>query len=73
VAPPGVSFEDLMRDALILARNEGADVFNALDLMHNSTMLESLKFGPGDGILHYYFYNYRCPLIKPEQLGLVLL
>lgn len=64
----------LMNDALIMAKNKDYDVFNALDLMENSTFLKELKFGPGDGHLHYYLYNYRIrePL-KPSELGLVLL
>lgn len=35
------------------------DVFNALTLLDNPLFLESQKFGPGDGQLHYYLYNYR--------------
>ncbi|KAI9788021.1 MAG: glycylpeptide N-tetradecanoyltransferase [Candelina submexicana] len=49
----------LMGDALILAKQLGFDVFNALTLLDNPLFLESQKFGPGDGQLHYYLYNYR--------------
>lgn len=49
------------------------DVFNCLDLMENSTMLEKLKFGQGDGNLQYYLYNWQCPSMEPKQVGLVLL
>ena len=62
-----------MADALTFAHKEGFDVFNALDVMDNTTFLEKLKFGPGDGQLQYYLYNFRCPEMKPEQVGLVLL
>lgn len=68
-----MSLESLMRDALILARNTGADVFNALDLMENKTVFENLKFGIGDGHLQYYLYNWKCPEIEPNEVGLVLL
>ena len=51
----------------------GMDVFNALDLMDNGSMLESLKFGPGDGLLHYYLFNWKCPQMDCSQVGLVLL
>lgn len=47
----------------------GFDVFNALDVMDNKTFLEELKFGVGDGNLHYYLYNWRCPEIPPEKVG----
>ncbi|KXJ28238.1 glycylpeptide N-tetradecanoyltransferase 2 [Exaiptasia diaphana] len=62
----------LMQDALILAKQAGFDVFNALDLMDNKEFLEKLKFGIGDGNLQYYLYNWKCPLIDPDKTGLVL-
>jgi len=68
-----VSLEQLMNDALILAKNTGSDVFNALDLMENSKFLEELKFGKGDGMLQYYIYNWACPTMDPKQVGIVLL
>jgi glycylpeptide N-tetradecanoyltransferase len=46
-------------DALILAKRFKFDVFNALSLMDNALFLEQQKFGPGDGYLHYYLFNYR--------------
>ncbi|KAK7328995.1 hypothetical protein VNO77_23139 [Canavalia gladiata] len=64
----------LMNDALIVAKQKDFDVFNALDVMHNESFLRELKFGPGDGQLHYYLYNYRIRnALKPSELGLVLL
>ncbi|KAH0659090.1 hypothetical protein KY290_028630 [Solanum tuberosum] len=64
----------LMNDALIVAKKKDFDVFNALDVMHNETFLKELKFGPGDGQLHYYLYNYRIKhVLRPSELGLVLL
>lgn len=47
-----------MSDALILAKKNKFDVFNALSLMDNALFLAEQKFGPGDGQLHYYLYNY---------------
>lgn len=49
----------LMTDALIVAKKARFDVFNALTLYDNPLFLEQLKFGAGDGQLHYYLYNYR--------------
>lgn len=64
----------LMNDALIVAKRKDYDVFNALDVMQNESFLKELKFGPGDGQLHYYLYNYRLQNgLKPMELGLVLL
>ena len=50
---------------------------NVLDVMENEQFLkkgpDSLKFGIGDGYLQYYLYNWRCPQIEPQGLGIVLL
>ncbi|KAK7403991.1 glycylpeptide N-tetradecanoyltransferase [Neonectria punicea] len=50
---------ELIHDALILAKRFKFDVFNALSLMDNALFLEQQKFGGGDGQLHYYLFNYR--------------
>ena len=68
-----VGVTELMRDCLILAKNEGHDVFNALNLMENERFLEDLKFGMGDGNLQYYVYNWSCPTIEHGDVGIVLL
>lgn len=68
-----VSLTDLMKDALTLAKNEGQDVFNSLNLMQNDEFLEELKFGIGDGNLQYYLYNWRCPPMESKDVGIVLL
>jgi len=65
--------EDLMNDALTFAKQEDFDVFNALDLMDNNSFLESLKFKIGDGKLRYYLYNWNCPTLTPQDVGLVLM
>ncbi|RMJ25176.1 hypothetical protein PHISP_03967 [Aspergillus sp. HF37] len=49
----------LLNDTLILAKQAHFDVFNALTLHDNPLFLEQLKFGAGDGQLHFYLYNYR--------------
>ena len=67
------SIKDLMQSALVLAKNEGMDVFNALDLMDNNEFLEDLRFGEGDGTLQYYLYNWQCPEMPAPKVGLVML
>ncbi|KAG0027025.1 glycylpeptide N-tetradecanoyltransferase [Podila clonocystis] len=63
----------LMEDALIMARKNDFDVYNALNLMDNALFTEDLKFGPGDGYLHYYLYNWRCRDVDSHKVGLVML
>ena len=71
-ASTSTPWTQLMNDALVTAKKNGFDVFNALDLMENKTFLENLKFGIGDGNLHYYIYNWRCPNMPSQHVGLVL-
>ncbi|RMX65389.1 hypothetical protein DD238_002638 [Peronospora effusa] len=61
-----------MQDALIMAKKEHLDVFNALDVIDNIEMLQSLKFGPGSGVLQYYLSNWRCPRMSSDRVGIVL-
>lgn len=65
-------WNELIGDALVLAKKGDFDVFNALDLMENTSFLEKLKFGIGDGNLQYYLYNWKCPAMVPKKIGLVL-
>lgn len=51
---------ELMNDALIMAKRNKFDVFNALSLADNTLFLNEQKFGAGDGSLHYYLFNYRA-------------
>jgi glycylpeptide N-tetradecanoyltransferase len=62
----------LTKDALNLAKAKGFDVFNALDIMDNTEVLQELKFGIGDGHLHYYLYNWRIPELTAKEVGIVL-
>lgn len=55
---------ELMHDALILAKKANFDVCNALSLLDNTLFLEEQKFGKGDGQLHYYLYNYNANVIR---------
>jgi glycylpeptide N-tetradecanoyltransferase len=68
-----ITYKELIRNALILAKTEGFDVYNALNVMENSTIFNDLLFGQGDGSLKYYFYNYKCPQTEPGDLSLVLM
>ncbi|WFD45158.1 glycylpeptide N-tetradecanoyltransferase [Malassezia psittaci] len=49
----------LMSDMLILAKQQNFDVVNCLTVLDNSTFATDLKFGPGDGFLRFYLFNWR--------------
>ena len=71
--PKAHTLLELMRDALVMAKSIGADVFNALDLQDNAEFLSELRFGPGDGKLQYYLYNWKCPQMPANKVGIVML
>ena len=64
--------KDGMQELLVRAKALNFDVFNALDVMENKSILDQLKFGIGDGELHYYLYNWRIKNVEPSDLGIVL-
>lgn len=68
-----VPIKVLMGDVLSAAKKKGFDVVNTLDILDNKEFLQDLKFGPGDGNLHYYFYNWGYPIVQPKNVGLVML
>lgn len=64
--------DQLMKDATIMAKNEGFDVFNMLNIMDNEEVFESLKFQKSSGTLHYYLFNYKLGNLNPNDIGIVL-
>lgn len=68
-SPQNLSFYNM----LIQAKINGFDVYNMLDVMHNDEFLTNLKFGAGDGELHYYLYNWKIADIDRSKLGLIML
>ncbi|GAO49241.1 N-myristoyl transferase [Saitoella complicata NRRL Y-17804] len=51
---------ELVNDALVLAKKLEFDVFNALSLADNAMFLDEQKFGAGDGYLNFYLFNYKA-------------
>jgi glycylpeptide N-tetradecanoyltransferase len=49
---------NVYNDAFILARNQGYDVFNTLDIGQRGYDLEKLKFIRGTGYVYYYLFNW---------------
>lgn len=50
---------DLVRDTLVIAKQYDFDVLNCLTVMDNALFLYEQKFGPGDGFLRFYLFNWR--------------
>jgi glycylpeptide N-tetradecanoyltransferase len=49
-----------LKNAVILARNAGFDVYNTLDVGLDSDILSASKFMEGNGHNHCYVYNWSC-------------
>ncbi|WFD34290.1 glycylpeptide N-tetradecanoyltransferase [Malassezia cuniculi] len=58
----------LMRDTLVIAKQHGFDVVNCLTVMDNALFVYEQKFGPGDGFLRFYLFNWRVAPI-PGGMG----
>jgi glycylpeptide N-tetradecanoyltransferase len=68
-----MTVKEIMKCALILAKNAGFDVFNCLNIMKNEEAFQDLLFGKGGGKLKYYLWNFVCPETEPKDLSLVLM
>lgn len=58
----------LIQDILIVAKNNGIDVFNAMEIMENQYTLKELGFEENSANLHYYLYNWRTRPFKQIQM-----
>ncbi len=64
---------NLYRDALILAKNDGFDVFNVTEVCQHKRVLEDLMFKVGDGKLQHYLYNWKVPAVEAHEIGIIML
>lgn len=77
--------KSLVYDAMVEAKRDNIDVFNALSSQDNNLFFDDLKFGAGDGYLNYYIFNYKAAHMdgginekhefsgKTSDIGVVLL
>ena len=61
-----------MRDALILAKQRGYDVYNMTEVLKHGLVKHDLFFKPGDGRLAHYLYNWRVKTLPADKVGIVL-
>lgn len=63
-----------LKDAIIMARNRGFDVYNCLNVGVDDEELREHKFIEGTGHNHYYLWNWKlCEEIKPKDIGFVMI
>lgn len=65
--------KQLFKDALIMAKKDGFDVFNVTEVCQHKRVLEDLMFKVGDGKLHHYLYNWKTTACEPEDIGIILM
>ena len=58
----------MIKDILVVARDNCMDVFNASEIMENQYVLKELGFEENSANLHYYMYNWRTKSLKVNQL-----
>jgi hypothetical protein len=44
-----------------------------LDIMCNAPIFDESKFSKGDGNLHYYTFNWKCPEVASSEVGGLLM
>jgi len=63
-----------LKDAIIMARNRGFDVYNCLNVGVDDEELREHKFMEGTGHNHYYLWNWKmCEETKPKSIGFVII
>ncbi|KAK1350371.1 glycylpeptide N-tetradecanoyltransferase [Hamiltosporidium tvaerminnensis] len=62
----------IMQEMISEAKNQGCDLVNSLLIMKNELFLEDLNFLPGNGVLNYYFFNWKTKSIENEKIFFIL-
>ena len=63
-----------LKDAIIMARNRGFDVYNCINTGVDEEELRKNKFIEGTGCNHYYLWNWKInEEIKPKDIGFVMI
>lgn len=65
---------DSLKDAIMMARNRGFDVYNCTDIGVDEEELVKHKFVKGTGDNNYYLWNWKLSEeIKPKDIGFTLI
>jgi len=64
----------LMRSLMSHAADKGHDVFNMVEVLQHKRLTTDpgLLFKSGSGRLAHYLYNWRCPGLEAEDVGIIL-
>ena len=59
--------KQLVIDALVLAKNDGCDSFQAIDIPIDNSIFHELNFLPGN-TMYMSLYNYQCPELPTSEV-----
>jgi glycylpeptide N-tetradecanoyltransferase len=60
----------MMRQAMVLARQSGAQVFDAYENVLTAPVFQRLGFHRGDARVHTHLYNWQCRPVRPGMSAL---
>jgi len=59
--------KQLVIDAMVLAKNDGCDSFQAIDIPIDNSIFHELNFLPGN-TMYMSLYNYQCPELPTSEV-----
>jgi len=67
-----VDYGTLMKDALILANNLNMHTYCLMSVMENESIFDECKVEETTAFLNYRIFNWACPNVKQEKIGMML-
>lgn len=68
-----ITLTELMANSLYSLKKLNFDSVSCINQMNNNEFLEKLNFRLSNGNLNYYLYNWDCPKISIDNIGLVII
>ena len=66
-----ISMKELLKNTIILAKQNNFDAYNCIDYKENSDNFKELSFMEKIGKIKYYFYNFVCPDTPIDDISLI--
>ena len=68
-----ISNKALLKDAIILAKQNNFDAYYCIDYKENVDNFKELLFMKKEGKMKFYFYNFVCPNIQIDDISLIFI
>ena len=72
-AVTSIKLSDMIKDILIICKNDNIDLFIILNIMNNHKLLEDINLYESDEKLYYYLYNWKCKTLDKGDIGLSII